>query len=111
LKWARSSARTELVKRLKHRTFNPGVPGSIPGGPATNSDILCVSIFLVENIFEISSREEKLSESCMTRKKKKEEAHNYERYTIFNALLDAMNEKKQKKSRWTRFLNRLGVNK
>jgi len=46
----------------------------------------------------------------MTRKKK-EEALNYERYTIFNALLDAMNEKKQKKSRLTRFLNRLGVSK
>ena len=109
MKWARSSARTELTKRLKHRTFNPGVPGSIPGGPATNSDILCDGIFLGENIFEILFREEKLSEGCMTRKKK-EEAPNYERYTIFNALLDAMNEKKQKKSRWTRFLNRLGVN-
>ena len=63
-----------------------------------------------ENIFEILSGEEKLSECCMTRKKK-EKALSDERYTIFHALLDAMNEKKQKKSLWTRFLNRLGVNK
>jgi hypothetical protein len=84
--------------------------GSNPGGPATNSDILCAGIFLVENIFEILFREEKLSESCMTRKKK-EKAPSNDRYTIFHALLDTMNEKKQKKSRWTRFLNRLGANK
>jgi len=42
------------------------------------------------------------------RDKKREKAPAYERYTIFNALLEAMNEKKQKKSRWQRFLNRFG---
>jgi hypothetical protein len=74
------------------------------------SDILCVGIFPFENIFEIPYGEQKVSESHMT-SKKKEKAPNYERYTIFSALMDAMNEKKQKKSRWTRLLNRLGVDK
>jgi len=43
--------------------------------------------------------------------KKKEKVQDDERYTIFHALLDAMEEKKQKKSKWTHFLNRLGVRK
>ena len=47
--------------------------------------------------------------NCMTRKNEKPSSN--DRYTIFHALLDAMNEKKRKKSRWRRFLDRLGVNK
>ncbi|MBX5326780.1 MAG: hypothetical protein ACQXXH_03705 [Candidatus Bathyarchaeia archaeon] len=39
--------------------------------------------------------------------KKREKVPTYERYTIFNALLEVMQEKKQKKSRWIRFLQRL----
>jgi hypothetical protein len=38
----------------------------------------------------------------------KEKAPSNERYTIFHALLDAMKEKQQKKSRRERFLRRLG---
>lgn len=46
--------------------------------------------------------------SCMSGKKR-EKAPTYERYTIFNALLEAMQEKKQKKSKWSRFLQHLGL--
>jgi hypothetical protein len=44
-------------------------------------------------------------------KKEKVEVPNYERYTIFNALLEAMNEKKQRKSKLRRFLDWTGFRK
>jgi hypothetical protein len=37
----------------------------------------------------------------------KEKVPSYERFTIFNALMDAMKEKQQKKSRIKRFLHSL----
>jgi hypothetical protein len=63
-----------------------------------------------ENIFEVSFREEKLSENRVTTEKKEETPSN-DRYTIFKSLLDAMIEKRQKKFRWTWLLNRLGVSR
>jgi hypothetical protein len=42
---------------------------------------------------------------------KKEKVPSYERFTIFNALMDAMVEKQQKKSRRERLLRRLGFAK
>ena len=41
----------------------------------------------------------------------KEKVPSYDRFTIFNALLDAMNEKRRKKSRRERLLHRLGFSK
>ncbi len=35
----------------------------------------------------------------------------FERYTIFSAVLEAMNERKQRKSRFCRFLNKAGIRK
>jgi hypothetical protein len=43
------------------------------------------------------------------RKKEKAKDPNYERYTIFNALLEAMNEKKQRKSKLRRFVDWTGL--
>jgi hypothetical protein len=43
--------------------------------------------------------------------KEKDKAQSNDRYTIFHALFDVMEEKKQRKSRWTRFLNYLGFRK
>jgi hypothetical protein len=40
-------------------------------------------------------------------KEEKKKVPTYEKYTIFNALLEAMHERQRKKSKLTRFLNRL----